>query len=674
MVLVIIRLEWNIISRLIRTKTMTNRPPFRIFSAAARSLKWLPAVPLLFLAQLASGFEADTPVTPGASREAQSLLTFFADTYGKKIISGQQDGWRRTNGLSAELNYITNTTGKLPALLAMDVSGYTDKSPRHDTNHLLMNHAAEWFNQRNGIVEFCWHWRAPMNEPVFYTKDTRFDISRAVTEGTPEHDAVLHDLDLIADELEILRDAHVPVLWRPLHEANGRWFWWGAGGPEPFKKMWRMMFENFTVKHHLNNLIWVFSPGAETDLAAWYPGDAYVDIIGQDHYPMDGNHGAAKDVFDELTKMTRGQKLVALGENGPMPDPKLIVSEKAGWLFFTTWMGSILFEKTTPEQLREYYNNPYVLNLADLPDLKNYPYKPADQAAKLGFSAATGDVAIGGTRRSPLTVAVQDKNGRTVRGGNYSVTLVLKNPGGATLSGTLTEATVNGLATFPDVNIAGVDGNCRFLATADGLRAATSPAFHVGPGNGLLREAWRGKSDFSTAPDTTEILGQAVETPVSLATNFSARIRGEIIPPQSGKYVFWVAAGGTAQLWLSSDASPTNEVELAAVTAATPYRKWPHVSEAGSQPVTLQRGRRYYFELRQWQDSGSTQLAVRWQLPDGSEERPIPAFHLVHPEKYSTNNAYDQDNVHPKTETASAAPYAASPAPEPAAETRQRHF
>ena len=98
---------------------------------------------LLFSAQLIFGFEADTPVTPGASREAQALLTFFADTYGRRIISGQEDGWRRTNGLSEELNYITNTTGKLPALLALDVAGYTDKSPRRDTNHLLAKRAAD---------------------------------------------------------------------------------------------------------------------------------------------------------------------------------------------------------------------------------------------------------------------------------------------------------------------------------------------------------------------------------------------------------------------------------------------------------------------------------------------------------------------------------------------------
>jgi hypothetical protein len=606
---------------------------FLLFSKATRALKVLLAMPLLFLAPPIFAFDADTPVTPGASPEAHSLLAFFADIYGKKIISGQQDGWRRTNGLSAELNYITNTTGKLPALLAMDLAGYTDQSSRRDTNHRLMKHAADWFTQRHGLVELCWHWRAPMNKPAFYTKDTTFDIARAVTDGTPEHAAMLRDLNLIADELEVLRDAHVPVLWRPLHEANGRWFWWGAGGPEPMKKLWRMMFENFTVKHHLNNLIWVFSPGAETDLAAWYPGDAFVDIVGQDHYPMDGNHASAKDVFDELTQMTRGTKLIGLGENGPIPDPSLLVRDQAGWLFFTTWSGSILFDKTTPEQLRDYYNNRYILNLGDLPDLKSYPGKTAGKAVKLGFSGAPGDVAIGGTRRSPVTVAVQDETGRTVRDRNYSVTLVLEKSGDAKLSGTLTTMTVNGIAAFADAKISGADGRCKFLATTDGLRDAISPAFQAGPGNGLLRECRTGQTDFSTAQDASEILDCSLETPVCLATNFSAQISGELIPPQSGEYKFWVAAAGAVELWLSSDASPTNKIAIAAVTAKTPYRKWPHINEAESQPVTLRAGERCYFEIRQAQPKGSTQLAVRWQLPDGSEERPIPAFRFELPPK-----------------------------------------
>jgi len=453
-----------------------------------------------------------------------------------------------------------------------------------------------------------------------------------VTAGTPEYAATEHDLDVIAAELEVLRDAHVPVLWRPLHEANGRWFWWGAGGPEPFKQLWRMMYENFTLKHHLNNLIWVFSPGAETDLAAWYPGDAYVDIIGQDHYPLDGNHGPAKDVFDELVRMSGGKKLVALGENGPVPDPEQVERDGAGWLFFTTWSGSILFEKTTPEQLRAYYNNPYVLNLGDLPDLKHYPFAPAGQARKLAFPAEPGDVAIDGTRRSALTVNVQDGSGRTVREEHYTVTLQLKKSGDTKLSGTLKAVTVNGVATFADVKVDGAAGSYRFLATADGLGAATSEAFHLGPGGGLLRECWTGNDDFSGKPDTSEILGQALELPVAQATNFSDRIRGELIPPQSGEYKFAVAAGGVAELWLSSDDSPTHAVKLAAVTGSTAYRKWPHASETDSPTVTLKRGAHYYFEIRQWQAKGSTQLHVRWQLPDGSEERPIPAFRFSPPE------------------------------------------
>jgi hypothetical protein len=585
------------------------------------------------LAQSAVAFEADTPVTPGASIETRTLLTFFSDIYGKKIISGQQDGWRQTNGLSQELEYITNTTGKLPALLSMDVASYTDRSPRRDLNHKLMQHALDWYQNRHGLVEFCWHWRAPMNAPAFYTKDTTFDISRAVTSGTPENAAILQDLDSIADELEILRDAHVPVLWRPLHEANGRWFWWGAGGPEPMKKLWQLMFENFTVKHHLNNLIWIFSPGAETDLAQWYPGDAFVDIVGQDHYPMDGNHAPAKDIFDELTHMTHGKKLVALGENGPIPDISEVVREKAGWLFFTTWSGSILFDKTTPQQLREDYNHPYVLTLTDLPNLNKYPVEPVGKPVKLEFSAPPGDVAVGGERRMPLTVAVQDRNGKTIREGVYTVNLAWEKSGRAALSGNLTAKTVNGIATFDDVKINEAGDGFRFVAAADELKSATSSDFRVGPGDGLLREWWQGRTDFSTQPNGSEIIGNAVEWPVTMATNFSARITAEIIPPQSGNYKFWVAGAGDPELWLGADASSSSKVQIAAITRATPYSKWPHTSEAGSGSIPLKAGKKYYFEIRQTQNNGSTQLHVRWRLPDGSEERPIPAFRFAQPEK-----------------------------------------
>ena len=583
----------------------------------------LPVLAVFFLSRTLFAFTADTPVTPGFSPEAHTLLNYFSDIYGKQIIAGQHDGWRITNGLSEELSYIQNTTGKLPALLEMDVSGCT--APNHDSDHRLMKHAVDWAQSRHGLVAFCWHWRAPMNEPAFYVKETAFDISRAVTPGTPEYAATERDLDLIASELELLRDAHVPALWRPLHEANGRWFWWGAGGPEPFKKLWRMMFENFTAKHHLNNLLWEFSPGAETELADWYPGDALVDIIGQDHYPMDGNHNSAKDVFDELVQLTRGQKLIGLGENGPIPDPARLKKDQAGWLFFATWAGGILFEKTTAEQLRAYYRNPYMLTLADLPDWKNASAKPAGKPARLAFLGAFGNVAVGGAWRMPVTVAVQDENGKTVRDENFSVTLGLKKSGRAKLAGTLTVTTVNGVATFDDARIDAPANSCQLVAAVPGLRRATSANFSVA-GSGPVCEQWNGETNFSTPPARTEILGKALETPVAIATNFSARIRGWLTAPQTGEYRFSVANTADSELWLSTDDSPTNAAKLVVVGNATPYRKWPHINESDSQGVKLAAGRKYYFEIRQWQPAGTTQLRVRWQLPDGTEERPIPAF------------------------------------------------
>ena len=576
------------------------------------------------LSQAARAFEADTPVTPGTSLEARALLNFFAQTYGKKIIAGQHDGWRLTNGLSAELAYITNTTGKLPSLLENDLAGYT--APQYDNRHRLAKKAIDWTQKQHGISAFCWHWRPPSGGASAYAKDTTFDISQAVSPGTPEYIGVQRDLDAVASELEVIRDAHVPVLWRPLHEANGRWFWWGAHGPEPFKQLWQMMFENFTGKHHLNNLIWVFSPGAETDLAAWYPGDAYVDIVGDDHYPMDGNHQSAKDIYDELSGMTRGRKLIALGENGPIPDPALVQHDHAGWLFFTTWSGSILFDKTTAPQLREYYGNPYVLTLSNMPALQMFASSPEGKAYQLGFVGSPGDAAIGGKWRMPISVAVQDEAGRTVREGTFTVNLKLASSGAAESPDFWTATSVNGVATFADVSLNAAMKQCQFVASAEQLLSATSAVCSIGPGNGLMLEEWTGDANFSAPPDSSKFLSTALEMPVEMATNVMIRIRGLVIAPQSGEYRFSMASGAASELWLGQDESPDSAAKLITIDGRTPYRKWPHINEADSPFVRLTAGREYYFEIRRWQRQGSTQLHVRWQLPDGTEERPIPAY------------------------------------------------
>jgi mannan endo-1,4-beta-mannosidase len=588
----------------------------------------------------------DTPVTPKASPEVQSLLAYCSDIYGQKILSGQQEGWRGTNALGFELTSISNITGKLPAILGLDLSAYTrtDDSPWPVPPHAVVHQARDWYQNRGGVVTLCWHWTAPIGDRKIYSKDTSFDLQRAVTEGTAEHRAALRDLDAIAEELALLRDARVPVLWRPLHEANGRWFWWGAAGPEPFKRMWRLMFERFTHKHRLNNLIWVYSPGAATDSAAWYPGDPYVDIIGQDHYPMDGNHGAAKDVFDELVTLGRGHKLVGLSENGPIPDPDRLTAEKAGWFCFTTWSGRSLTQNNSDEDLRKVYHHPYVLNLGDLPDLRRYRYQPAGPARRLTFPTRLADFPIGSLARQPVSVAVVDREGRTVREGQHVVTLEIRGSAAAgRLRGTRTATTVNGVATFPDL-LLDQPGRCSLTATARGLGEATSPSFNVGPGSGILREWWGDLAgqkladipELATAPAGRAVIGPALEVPVGTLTNFGARSTALLLPPVTGAYEFRVDSEVASELWLSTDETAGAKVRIVQVSGRTPYSKWPHTHEAQSEPVALVAGRRYYLQVVQKPGNGATQLCVGWRLPNGVVERPISGANLSPLERESS--------------------------------------
>jgi hypothetical protein len=573
---------------------------------------------------------ADTPVTPHASPEAQALLSYLHDVSGKRMLAGQQEGRRGTNELGFELRHIQQHTGKLPAILGLDaislVSGGAGRGGAGRGS--VVSNALDWVSHRNGIVTFCWHWRAPVGRREFYTKDTDFDAARAVTPGTPEYEGVLQDMDALAEQLKRLQAARVPVLWRPLHEANGRWFWWGAAGPDACKKLWRLMFERFTGHHGLTNLLWVFSPGASLDLADWYPGDAYVDLIGHDHYPLDGNHGAAKEIYDELVALGGGTKLVGMSENGPIPAPGAVTQEKVDWLFFITWSGRELTNFNAPEKLKEFYQHPRVASLVDLPKLKGYPFQPAGKATKLAFAAAPGDFGIGSPARRAVSVLVQDQNGRTVRDGSYAVTLSSDVALGKR-SGTV--ATVNGVATFPDLAFDRAVKNGSLTATATGLRKATSAKFSIGPGSGIVRETWTGSPD-AAAPKDRQIVRKAFEVPVNQATNYQARFTAQLIPPQTGTYQFWIANDDRSELWLSTDATPANKVKIAEVRGDTPYAKWPHTKEAVSVPVKLQAGKRYHLEVFQQQHAGSTHLSLRWRWPDGTEEKPIPAARLALPD------------------------------------------
>src|ERR1700709_1516220 len=88
----------------------------------------------------------------------------------------------------------------------------------------------------------------------FYSYGTTFNLTAALADTAgSDYALLLSDMDAIAKQLLRLQAANVPVLWRPLHEADGTWFWWGAYGPESAKSLYRLMYQRYTTVHKLRN-------------------------------------------------------------------------------------------------------------------------------------------------------------------------------------------------------------------------------------------------------------------------------------------------------------------------------------------------------------------------------------------------------------------------------------
>ena len=170
-------------------------------------------------------------------------------------------------------------------------------------------------------------------------------------------------MDKGAKALKELKDAGVPVIWRPFHEFDGKWFWWGKGGADNFKKLWKIMYERYTNYWGLDNLIWNLGYCGDVN-GGWYPGDQYVDIIGADTYVDHSN--SLVNLYSKTAQVAK--KPVCLHENGPIPDPEKMKSDGAKWLFFMTWHTSFIDSNpiNTSDYIKRVYNSNYMLTLDEL--------------------------------------------------------------------------------------------------------------------------------------------------------------------------------------------------------------------------------------------------------------------------------------------------------------------
>lgn len=248
-------------------------------------------------------------VDPNATNETVALFYNLRKLSQTKFAIGQQDAF---NGFydAAGNSDIKKTTGNDPAVLGSDFMFITDKNNDEQSSN--------WFYQQEinikedvkeayskGMINvFCWHLREPNNEESFYTADMTTEQKntafKGLLPGGIHHEWFKAKLDKVASVIDNLTDNNgvkIPIIFRPFHEFDGNWFWWGAEycSPEEYKIVFQFTVNYLKNTKNVHNIIYAFSPdnsySNSSSYLSRYPGDSYVDVLGMDNYGDFNNQG-----------------------------------------------------------------------------------------------------------------------------------------------------------------------------------------------------------------------------------------------------------------------------------------------------------------------------------------------------------------------------------------------
>jgi mannan endo-1,4-beta-mannosidase len=309
------------------------------------------------------------PVNPKATPEAKQLLSFLYSIQGKYTLTGQHNF---ASDLPRYDNIVYQMTGKYPAVWGADFSFMAQGDSVRKFQHCGPMNLTTPFDScalngqtkeelRQGIIDeakkryasgriitLMWHCCFPLNGDECDGADiwrlterlpSQEEWDELVTDGTNLNTLWKKQMDGIAVYLKQLRDANIPVLWRPFHEMNGVWFWWcNKPGENGFKKLYIAMYEYFTKHHELNNLLWVWDtnaprnrPGDEAGpYPDYFPGLEYVDVLAADVY------GDWKQSHHDDLKALAAGKPIALGEVGNVPADE-IYQNQPDWVWYMVW-------------------------------------------------------------------------------------------------------------------------------------------------------------------------------------------------------------------------------------------------------------------------------------------------------------------------------------------------
>lgn len=340
-----------------------------------------------------------------ATDETRALMSYLASVYGNGIISGQQEIYQYGHGgnFEVEFDYLNDLTGHYPAIRGFDFLNSANILYGSGRAEGTVDRMIDWAKNKNGIVTAAWHITVPKKmagykvgdgvsyENATYKPDeTDFVTSNVLEEGTVEREFYLKSLEVIAEQFLELQEAGVPVIWRPLHEAEGAggetggWFWWAKDGSDVYKEIWKLTYDTIVNKYGCHNIIWEWNSYNYEYSQDWYPGDEYVDIIGYDKYNctdwstgsavIKHNDSAISSTFYGIMDKYDSAKMIAMAENDSFSTVDNLTTEKAGWLYFCTWYdggGDTDFlsdaRYNTKEDTIAMYQSDYCITLDELP-------------------------------------------------------------------------------------------------------------------------------------------------------------------------------------------------------------------------------------------------------------------------------------------------------------------
>lgn len=325
--------------------------------------KFISILTSFLMVTMLSAQVSKAPVNPEATPEARQLLArLYQSVEEGKIISGLHHNQLMMPNYVHDLDRIKAASGKEPMIWGGDLAW--------DARQVVEIATRE--HNRGRIVTIMWHVNRPFDktERVDFRRQTQGEFTDSqwkelITEGSEMHKMWLAQVDSISNYLKVLHERKIPVLWRPYHEMNGEWFWWGyRPGEDGFPKLWQMLYDRMVNHHHLDNLIWVWNANAPRQIPddtampyePFYPGHDYVDVLATDVY----NNDWKQEHHDQLVALGEG-KLIALGELGDLPTPEHLASmNKFAW--FMIWTGFTHDRWNTQEEIEAIFSLPNVTN------------------------------------------------------------------------------------------------------------------------------------------------------------------------------------------------------------------------------------------------------------------------------------------------------------------------